>query len=241
MVPIGVRPIGNPCLFTSLLWSGHCIQLAITSTAMIQIYIFGTRINAVSNNKSYFNVIFCIMPQAGLQKACWSHQVVRNNNFLLGLTWVERTSDWLIFFFKRDFIRVPGWITRYSLRVPSHLTMYSWQYVHLCYDNTLTPVAPMSCISLQLVANYSYRHHGVNEKHYGCRLIDEIFHMLDKNSINVRDHCRVHLSASINPRCKHFVMCTCFVAVSAVFGYKVTGSHHNVTDITAMPYECEHI
>ena len=45
--------------------------------------------------------------------------------------------DWLIFFVKRDFIgwhRVPAEITRYSLRVPSHLTMYSWQSVHLCYN-----------------------------------------------------------------------------------------------------------
>ena len=31
-------------LFTFILWSGHCIQLALTSTAMIQIYISGARL-----------------------------------------------------------------------------------------------------------------------------------------------------------------------------------------------------
>ena len=29
-------------------------------------------------------------------------------------------------------------ITQYSLRVPSHLTMYSWQSVHLCYNSGLS-------------------------------------------------------------------------------------------------------
>ena len=32
------------CLFTFWLWSGHCSQLALISTAMIQIYILGARL-----------------------------------------------------------------------------------------------------------------------------------------------------------------------------------------------------
>ena len=65
------------CLFTFWLWSGHCSQLALISTAMIQIYILGARPMSFKKNKTYFNVIFWIILQLGLQKACWRHRVER--------------------------------------------------------------------------------------------------------------------------------------------------------------------
>ena len=61
-------------LFTFWLWSGYCSQLALISTAMIQMYILGARLK---KNKTYVNAIFWIILQLGLQKACWSHQVER--------------------------------------------------------------------------------------------------------------------------------------------------------------------
>ena len=39
--------------------------------------------------------------------------------------------------FHRLTLRVLGYVTRYSLRVPGHLLMYSRQSVHLCYDSNL--------------------------------------------------------------------------------------------------------
>ena len=66
-------------------------------------------------------------------KACWIHQVERENNFLAGL---RKDTIWLADFLKRypfGWHRVSGYITRCSLRVPSHLTMYNWQSAHLCY------------------------------------------------------------------------------------------------------------
>ena len=45
-----------PGLCTSWLWSGHWIWLAFSNTALIQIYILGTRLVPLQN-KSYFNVI----------------------------------------------------------------------------------------------------------------------------------------------------------------------------------------
>ena len=61
----------KPGLFT--------IQLVFTSKATIQIYILGARLMPLK-----------MILQLGLQKACWSHQVERENTFLPGLTWVER-------------------------------------------------------------------------------------------------------------------------------------------------------
>ena len=64
-------------LLTFWLWSGHCRQLALISTAMIKIYILGARLMSFKKNKTYFNVIFWIILQLGLQIAGWSHQVER--------------------------------------------------------------------------------------------------------------------------------------------------------------------
>ena len=47
-------------------------------------------IDAISKHKSYSHVILWRMPQLNFQKACWTHQVERENNFPAGLTWVER-------------------------------------------------------------------------------------------------------------------------------------------------------
>ena len=62
-------------------------------------------------------------------------------NFLAGLTWVQRQNliGWLadFFFVKKDFI---GWyIVPGYFRVPSHLTIYSWQSVYLCYNVWFRP------------------------------------------------------------------------------------------------------
>ena len=43
----------------------------------MQIYILGAKLMSFEKNKKYFNVIFWIILQLGLQKACWSHQVER--------------------------------------------------------------------------------------------------------------------------------------------------------------------
>ena len=44
---------------------------------MAQIYILGARLMSLKKNKTYFNVIFGIIIQLGLQTACWSDQVER--------------------------------------------------------------------------------------------------------------------------------------------------------------------
>ena len=44
---------------------------------MIQIYIFLGQTDVIQKNKTYFNAIFWIILQLGLQKACWIHQVER--------------------------------------------------------------------------------------------------------------------------------------------------------------------
>ena len=44
---------------------------------MIQIYILGARLMSFKKNNTYANVIFWMILQLGLQKACWSHQVER--------------------------------------------------------------------------------------------------------------------------------------------------------------------
>ena len=100
---------------------------------MIKKY-FLVQIDTIPKIKSYFKVTFWIMFELGLQTACWSYQV---ENFLVGLKWVERHSLIGWFFVNRDFIawhRILGYITRYSVWVPNHSTMYSWQCVHLCYN-----------------------------------------------------------------------------------------------------------
>ena len=81
MVPIGMRHHGK--------------EFFLTSKAMIQIYIFMSQIDTIwKKKKSYFNAIHVfwiwIILQFGLQIAWWSHQVERENNFLPGLTGVER-------------------------------------------------------------------------------------------------------------------------------------------------------
>ena len=93
-------------LFTFWLWSGHCIQLALTSTAMIQIYILGATL--MSFKKTYFNLIFWIILQLGLQKACWSQQVERGIIYSRPYLIWNTQSDWLIFFSQKRF----HWLTR---------------------------------------------------------------------------------------------------------------------------------
>ena len=56
-------------------WTLH--SACFTITAMIQIYILGARLMPFKKKENIFNVIFGIILQLGLQKACWSHQVER--------------------------------------------------------------------------------------------------------------------------------------------------------------------
>ena len=98
-------------LFTFWLWSWHCSQLALISTAMIQIYILGARLMSFKKNETYFNAIFWIILQLGLQKACWSHQVERGIILFQALPDLKDTIWLAEFFVKREFIgwhRVPG-------------------------------------------------------------------------------------------------------------------------------------
>ena len=74
-------------LFTFWLWSGHCSQLALISTAMIQIYILGARLMSFKKNKAYFNAIFWIILQLGLQKSLLKSPSGEGNHSLPGLTW----------------------------------------------------------------------------------------------------------------------------------------------------------
>ena len=115
----------KPGLFTFWLWSGHCIRLAFASKSMIQILIFWTILMAFKN-KSYLNVIIWIILQLGLQKACWSHQVERENNVLPGLTSAERHNLIGFFFVKIDFI---GRHWEYRVEKPGTLWEYrvTWQ------------------------------------------------------------------------------------------------------------------
>ena len=78
---------------------------------MVQIYILGARLMSLEKNKPYFNVIFGIILQLGIQKACWSHQEERGIILLQAKPDLKDTISLADFFVKRDFIgwhRVPG-------------------------------------------------------------------------------------------------------------------------------------
>ena len=78
-------------LFTFWLWSWHCIQLALTITAMIQIYILGARLKSFKKQ----NIFQChilnnspIRPSKSLLKSPSGE----GNHSLPGLTWFERPN-----------------------------------------------------------------------------------------------------------------------------------------------------
>ena len=119
--------------FLIVKWTLH--SACFTSTAMIQIYILGARLMSFKKWNMFQCHIWNNSP-IRLSKRLLKSPSGEGNHSLPGLIWVVRHNLIGWFFVIRDFIgwhRVPGQITRYSLRVLSHLTMYSWQSVHLCY------------------------------------------------------------------------------------------------------------
>ena len=52
---------------------------------------FWDRLIQFKNNKSYFKVMFLIIPQLGFQKACWNQQV-EIKNFLANMSWKTQSS-----------------------------------------------------------------------------------------------------------------------------------------------------
>ena len=95
-------------LFTFWLWSGHCSQLALISTVMIQIYILRARLMSFKKNKTYFNAIFWIILQLGLQKNLLKSPSGEGNHSLPGLTWFERHNLIGWFFCQKRF----HWLTQ---------------------------------------------------------------------------------------------------------------------------------
>ena len=85
--------------FLILKWTLH--SACFTSTAMIQIYILGARLMSFKTIK-HFNVIFWIILQLGLQKACWSLLKWRGESFSSRPNLIWKTqSHWMIFCQKR--------------------------------------------------------------------------------------------------------------------------------------------
>ena len=116
-------------MFTSSFWNGQCIKVAFTSTQIVEIILF----DQIPFKKI---VIF----QSHVLEKPLEANIWRQNYFLVGLIWVERHNLICWFFSKIFFIgwnRVSGLIIRYSRRILSHLTMYSWQSVHLGENITL--------------------------------------------------------------------------------------------------------
>ena len=70
--------------------------------------------------------------QLCLQKPCWSHQVERGIIFTRpNLIW---KTIWLATFLSKAISLADTEYRGYSLWVPSHLTLYNWPSVHMCYN-----------------------------------------------------------------------------------------------------------
>ena len=97
-------------------------------------------------NKSYLNDIITVILQLGHQKACWSHQVERENTILPSLTSVER-HNLIGYFFVKDFI---GWLWEYRVKLPGTLWEYrvTWQ----CTADNLYTCAIMTDCFMNLIA-----------------------------------------------------------------------------------------
>ena len=110
--------------FLIVKWTLH--SACFTSSAMIQIYILGSQLIKtclILNNSP-------IIPSKSLLKSPSGE----GNHSLPRLTWFDRSNliGWFLCY-KRFHWLTEYWVKKSgTLRVPSHLTMYSWQSVHLC-------------------------------------------------------------------------------------------------------------